>query len=164
MEILNIYLSAEHNFVGHYGEAAGTSPIKEVDEVRCVARQGLEGDRFLGYKGPDYKGQATFFSIENYHWLCKKLDEHGKDPSVFRRNVLVRGADLPALVGETFEVQGIRFEGTEEAAPCVWMEEAFGPTACRMLTGRGGLRVRILDTGILRTERRLAELAGDSAS
>ena len=56
------------------------------------------------------------------------------------RNAFVRGVDLPALIGQQFEVQGVRFEGVEESRPCHWMNAALGPGAEEWLRGRAGLR------------------------
>jgi MOSC domain-containing protein YiiM len=56
---------------------------------------------------------------------------------------------LNALIGKEFEVQGVRFLGTEEAKPCYWMDTAFGEGAQEALKGRGGLRVKVLSDGWL---------------
>ena len=61
----------------------------------------------------------------------------------------MEGRDLNALIGQEFEIQGVRFLGTEEAKPCLWMEEAFGKGALKALVGKGGLRARILSGGVL---------------
>lgn len=120
----------------------------EVGRVHCVAGKGLEGDRFFDWK-PDYKGQITFFALETHEGLCQQLDVMGKDPSVFRRNLITRGVDLNELIGEEFAVQGVRFMGTEEARPCHWMNQAFAKGAEEALRGRGGLRARVLSDGWL---------------
>ncbi len=123
----------------------------EVDEVECVAGKGLRGDRFFGYK-EDYKGQVTFFEHEVYERLCAQFGIHDLPPSVFRRNIITTGADLNELIGGEFEVQGVRFIGTQESAPCHWMNQAFAEGAEDALKGHGGLRARILSDGILRRE------------
>jgi MOSC domain-containing protein YiiM len=61
----------------------------------------------------------------------------------------VRGADLNELICEDFEVQGVRFHGTEECRPCYWMDRAIAPGAHEFLKGRGGLRAKILSDGRL---------------
>ena len=63
MKILNLYISPDHNYYGHYGKPPGENPIIEVEEIKCVAGSGIKGDRFFDYK-EDYKGQITFFEIE----------------------------------------------------------------------------------------------------
>jgi MOSC domain-containing protein YiiM len=151
MEILHIYLSSAHNYYGHHGQPAGREPMKEVTAVECVAGSGLRDDRFFDYK-PDYKGQVTFFEIETYERVSAELGVYGKGPHVFRRNIITRGVDLNTLIGQEFEVQGVRFLGTQEAAPCHWMEQAFGEGAERALKGRGGLRAKILTSGLVRSQ------------
>jgi MOSC domain-containing protein YiiM len=148
MELVHLFLSAQHNYYGHHGQAPGEAPMVEVERAKCVAGKGLEGDRFFDWK-PDYKGQVTFFEMETLEWLEKALRVTGKPAWVFRRNVVTRGMRLKALIGKEFEVQGVRFLGTEEAAPCYWMDTAFGEGAQVALKGRGGLRVKVLSDGWL---------------
>lgn len=151
MRILHLYLSPRHVYVGHHGRPPGTEPMTEVDEVECLAGQGLVGDRYFGHK-EDFKGQITFFSQEVYESLCERLAVHDRPPSVFRRNVIVSGVDLNALIGREFELQGVSFAGSEEARPCYWMNQAFGEGAEQALMGQGGLRARILTDGVLRRD------------
>jgi MOSC domain-containing protein YiiM len=75
-------------------------------------------------------------------------------PSVFRRNVITGGMDLNELIGQEFQIQGVRFRGTEECRPCYWMDQAFAPGANEFLKGRGGLRAVILTDGRLRANVR----------
>jgi MOSC domain-containing protein YiiM len=151
MRIVSIYIGPEHNYVGHHGQPPGTSPTVKCSEVECVARMGLRGDRYFNHK-EDYKGQVTFFAEEVWERVSEQLQVADKDASVFRRNVITRGVDLNELIGKEFEVQGIKFFGTQEAAPCYWMNEAFGPGAEAALKGNGGLRARILTDGVLRVD------------
>ncbi|MGH8048981.1 MAG: MOSC domain-containing protein [Chthoniobacterales bacterium] len=152
MKVEAIYLSPGHNFFGRFGTSAGSHPTIEVGEAECVAGMGLRGDRFFGYQA-DYKGQITFLAREVFEDLSRALGVHDRTPSVFRRNVLTSGVDLNELLGCEFELQGMRFAGVVECSPCVWMDQAFGPGAEELLKGRGGLRARILSSGVLRTER-----------
>jgi MOSC domain-containing protein YiiM len=151
MRVRHIFLSPAHVFAGHHGRPPGSEPMESVTEVECVAGSGLRGDRYFDHK-PGYKGQVTFFSLETWEDLCVRFREHDNGPDVFRRNIVVSGVDLNTLIGRDFEVQGIRFHGTEEAAPCYWMNQAFADGAEQALKGRGGLRARILSGGTLRVE------------
>ena len=145
MTIRHIYISPGHNFKGRHEQDPLDTPAVEVDVVECVAGRGLVGDRYFDHK-PDFKGQLTLFSWEVYREACA---EFGVDlpPSVFRRNIIVEGADLNALIGKEFELQGVTLSGSEEAAPCYWMDRAFAEGAHEWLKGRGGLRARILTDG-----------------
>jgi MOSC domain-containing protein YiiM len=151
MKIEDIYISPGHNFFGHFGGPSGKNQIITLKEVECVAGKGLRGDRFFGHR-ENYQGQITFFAMEVFHHLCNSLKIFDKEPRVFRRNVITSGVDLRGLIGNDFELQGIRFAGVAECIPCVWMNEAFGPGAEETLRGCGGLRARILTSGLLRTE------------
>lgn len=152
MKILEIHISPGHNYFGHCGDTPGAHPIIDLEEVECVAGQGLRGDRFFGYK-ENYKGQITFFAAEIYQKLCEHLNIHDKEPKVLRRNVFTSHADLNELIGKEFDLQGIRFEGVAECSPCFWMNDAFGAGAEEYLRGRGGLRARILSSGFLRVDK-----------
>lgn len=149
MQIRHLFLSPAHNFVGHYGGPAGEAPTLEVAEIECVAGSGIRGDRYFDHQ-PDYKGQITFFELETHRRLCDEFAVFDKGPEVYRRNVITEGRDLNTLIGVEFEIQGVRFLGTEEAKPCFWMDQAFAPGALRALAGKGGLRARILAGGMLR--------------
>ncbi len=150
MKIEAIYISPGHNYFGHHEKPRGTNEILSVDNAQCVAGQGLVGDRFFGHK-ENYKGQITFFSLEVYETLCSSLNVFDKSTAVFRRNVITSGIDLNSLIGKTFEIQTILFEGMAECSPCYWMDQAFAPGAEEQLKGQGGLRARILSDGILKT-------------
>ncbi|MEQ9823160.1 MAG: molybdenum cofactor biosysynthesis protein [Puniceicoccaceae bacterium] len=151
MKVHHIYLSPRHNFVGRWGKGAAGQEMVEVEAVTCAAGRGLVGDRYFDHR-PDYKGQITFFSMEVFAEMCRELALQWIRPSSVRRNVFVSGVDLNAFIGQTFEVQGLGFEGTESCAPCDWMELAVGEGARDFLEGRGGLRCRILSDGVLRCD------------
>ena len=150
IEIVGLYVSAAHNFFGHHGRPPGEEPMVEAASVQCVAGRGLLGDRFFDYQ-EDYKGQITFFAWEVYEDLQRQLGIRHQPIGVLRRNAITRGIDLNTLVGRDFYVQGVWFHGTAECSPCYWMNTAFGPGAEDALRGRGGLRARILTSGILQS-------------
>jgi MOSC domain-containing protein YiiM len=122
----------------------------DVSVIECVAGRGIRGDRYFDFKD-DYKGQITFFSLDVFEELCAALGLHDCSPAAARRNVITRGVDLNELIGAEFEVQGVCLYGTEESAPCYWMDRAFAAGAKEFLKGRGGLRAKILNDGELRS-------------
>ena len=152
MHVARLFISPGHNFFGHHDQPAGSHPIVEVEQIECVAGRGIRGDRFCDYK-PDYKGQVTFFAWEVLEALQRELGLAEVQPAATRRNVITEGAELNALIGVEFEIQGVRFAGTEECRPCYWMNDAFrDQRAETWLKGNGGLRARILTDGILKRE------------
>jgi len=154
ISIQHLFISPGHNFFGHHGKEPGEYPMIEVEEMRCLAGRGIEGDRFLDYK-KDYKGQITFFPAEIYEELCARFDVWDKPASAFRRNVITRGVDLNTLIGREFSVQEVRFLGMAECSPCYWQDRVFAPGTEAALFGRGGLRARILTDGLLRCSARV---------
>lgn len=120
----------------------------EVPVIECVASRGIRGDRYFNFKD-DYKGQITFFSLDVFDELCAALNAQDASPAAARRNVITRGFDLNEFIGKEFEIQGVRFYGTQECAPCYWMDGAFASGTKDFLKGRGGLRAKILTDGKL---------------
>lgn len=151
MTIERLFIAPEHSYFGHHGGPPGTTRIVEVEAVECVAGRGLRGDRFFDFR-PDYRGQVTLFAAEVFDALCHTFPQSPLAPGALRRNVLVRGVDLNALIGATFALGGVRLAGVEECRPCYWMDTALCPGAEAWLRGRGGLRCRILTDGVLRRQ------------
>jgi MOSC domain-containing protein YiiM len=116
--------------------------------VHCLPGRGIEGDRFLDYKN-EYKGQVTFFAWEVFEKLRAALNLADATPAGLRRNIITEGVDLNQWIDEEFEVQGLRFKGTQECKPCYWMDRAYAPGAEEFLQGRGGLRAQIITGGTL---------------
>ena len=149
--IHHIFISPGHNFFGHHGQPPGQNPMCEVEAADCVAGKGIRGDRFFDFK-EDYKGQITFFAMETFEELRRELNLLDAQPENTRRNIFTSGVDLASLVGQEFEIQGLRFAGVEECRPCHWMNLALGAGAEQWLKGRGGLRAKILKGGVLKRD------------
>lgn len=148
--IHHLFTSVGHNFFGRHGQPAENHEIVEHEIIELVAGTGVRGDRFFDWKD-DYKGQITFIDMA----VVEEIRLHAGNPdlpaSAFRRNVVISGIDLNALIGKTFELGGMRFQATEECRPCYWMDQACGkPGTEEIMKGRGGLRCRILDDGVLK--------------
>ncbi len=144
-----IYISGGHDFKGRHGKGRMNHTVESVDEVECVEGRGLVGDRFFDYK-ENFKGQVTFFDVQVIEDLSGELNVGDIEKTAFRRNIYTSGLDLNELVGKRFSIDGVIFEGTEEAYPCYWMNDAIGAGAEDFMKGRGGLRARILSSGKIR--------------
>lgn len=147
--IKHIFVSPGHNFFSQPGDELGRFPIEDCAEVRCEADRGLVGDRFYHHK-LHHKGQVTFFAWNVFEEMLQALGRTDVPPSAMRRNILISGVDLNTLIGKTFSVGDVHFEGVQEASPCEWMNRAVASGARDFLRGRGGLRARILQSGVLR--------------
>lgn len=153
-ELVEIWISEGNDFRGRHEKGRLHQTIHGVSEIECVAGMGLRGDRYFGYK-PDFKGQVTFLDADVVQAVRERFSRPDLSSSVFRRNLVVRGIDLAAWQGKRFRFQGVEFEGSEECAPCYWMDQAAAPGCEEFLKGgfRGGLRARILSDGVLRVGR-----------
>lgn len=159
IEILKIFVSNGHNFKGRYGKTPLRHAIQSVESVECVAGQGLKGDRFFGYKD-DYKGQITFIGQATIDAVARRTNRIAADPALFRRNVVVSGCDLNGLIGKRFRLGPVLLSGAEECSPCFWMDEMLGDGAVDEMLGRGGLRCRILESGLLRVGAEELQISG----
>lgn len=147
--IRHLYTSPGHNFYGHHEKPPGTHETVSNESIELVAGRGIPGDRFFDWKD-NYKGQVTFLDQA----VVDDIRRHAGNPelpaSTFRRNVVIDGLDLNALIGKTFRLGGVLLEGSEECSPCYWMDKACGKSGTEaLMKGRGGLRCRILENGEL---------------
>lgn len=151
----HIFISPGHDYWTRRPAGEPAYGIADVPSVRCVAGRGLEGDRYYGGK-KDKPGQVTFLAAEAIDAIRAHFHLPDLSPAVFRRNLIVRGMNLPALMGRRFTFKGIAFEGAQECKPCIWMDRAVAPGAQAFMREpfRGGLRARILTDGELRVDRR----------
>jgi len=147
----HIYISEGHDYWGKRGEGRMCHGVSEPGEVECVAGMGLRGDRYFGFRA-DFKGQVTFFDLAVVEAVREKFRLPELPASVFRRNLVVSGIDLGSCIGRKFTLQGIEFEGTQECRPCHWMDRVIDEGAKTFLKEdfRGGLRAKVLTSGILR--------------
>jgi MOSC domain-containing protein YiiM len=66
-----------------------------------------------------------------------------------RRNVVVSGIRLNALVGKRFRIGSVECVGRRLAEPCAHLEKLVRPGLLRPLVHRGGLRADILSGGAI---------------
>jgi hypothetical protein len=125
--------------------AARTGPVSVVGTARAVPGHGLEGDRY-------HSGAGTFASGRPGSALtlvdAAVLDELG--PIDHRRNIVVRGIDVNALVGREFMLGDVRCAGRRLAEPCAHLDRLNDGGVLRPLVHRGGLRADILTAGTIR--------------
>jgi MOSC domain-containing protein YiiM len=118
-----------------------------VGSVTGVAGKGLEGNRYFDSGRPEQ--ELTLIEAEQLDYV---RTEHGLeiDAAATGRNILTRGVDLNALVGERFRVGGIECRGIELCEPCTTMQARTVPGAIKALVHRAGLNAEILVGGEVR--------------
>ena len=152
MTIEHIYISPKHNYFGKPKDGPGTHPTLDVEQVELRAGLGLVGDRYYGVPA-HYEAQVSFISAEVFDALLAEFGRDDLEPVLTRRNIVTRGVALNALINQEFAIETptgtVHFRGTKQCSPCGWIDAMLGKGAQTFLRGRGGLRARILNDGIL---------------
>ncbi|MHA7207880.1 MOSC domain-containing protein [Arthrobacter sp. MDT1-65] len=152
IEILHLLVSPAHAYFGRARDGAADVPTTDAEQVEVVAGKGIVGDRFFG-KAAHMDAAVTLFAVESLEAIATELGAAPFDPLLPRRNVVLRGAELPPLIGQDFVLESagasVAFHGGRHAHPCAWMDRVLAPGAHKAMRGRGGLRCRPLGSGTL---------------
>jgi hypothetical protein len=130
-----------------------TAPVTSVDAVEATPG-GLAGDRYATGRGTFASGRpGSALTLVD----AAVLDDLG--PGVdHRRNVVVRGTDLNALVGHTFTLGAATCRGRRLCEPCAHLDRLNATPVLRALVHRGGLRADVLTAGAVRVGDRLTPI------
>ncbi|MAU83996.1 molybdenum cofactor biosysynthesis protein [Gordonia sp. Z-3] len=147
-EIVSLLVSPAHAYFGRPKDGpAVLVQTSTPEQVEIVADKGIRGDRFFGVRAHT-EAAVTFLALEAWQAAAGDVD-----PSVARRNVVVRGLELDPLRAHEFTINSgsgpIRFRGGRPAHPCSWMDTVAGEGVRKALIGRGGLRTQPLTSGVL---------------
>ncbi len=143
--------------------AGAGQAMQEAPQLRLLAGQGLEGDRYATGQGA-YSGtqppKIRHLSLITEEGIATANEwQQAAGLPVFsmaqtRRNVLLRGLSaqsLNALVGQRFWVGEVECFGIELCTPCPRPSELSGqPGFQEAFDGRGGLRAQVVGSGWLR--------------
>ncbi len=121
--------------------------MQEVDEVNAIASKGLQGDRYASASG---KRGITLIQAEHLPVIALLSGHKTIAPATLRRNIVISGISLVALIGKKFRLGEVILEGIDACEPCERMEAALGPGAYNAMVGHGGLCARILQGGKIR--------------
>jgi MOSC domain-containing protein YiiM len=124
-----------------------------VDEIEVTGR-GLVGDRYGD------AGDITLIASEALEGLRADTGiQLSHEES--RRQVLTRGIDLNALVGQRFTVGSVECEGAELCEPCNHLQSLTRQGVLRGLVHRGGLRADIIRPGRIAVGDRITPGGGE---
>lgn len=132
---------------------AAAEPMRAVRSAEAVAGAGLAGDRYeLGVgtysakPGPDR--HVTLIAAEALEAVA--AEGWPLAPGEHRRNVVVRGLDLDALVGRAFTVGPVTLRGIRPCPPCGHLERVTGRPGLRaVMEGRSGVRCEVVTGGTI---------------
>ena len=129
---------------------AAAAPVIQVHHATATAGAGLNGDRYAAGTGTFAAGRpGAALTLIEAGVLDELAAERGA-PVDHRRNVVVRGTDLNALVGRRFRLGEVVCEGRRLCEPCAHLERLNDGGVLRPLVHRGGLRADVLTGGELR--------------
>ncbi|WP_328477317.1 MOSC domain-containing protein [Actinoplanes sp. NBC_00393] len=157
-EIVELLASPVHRFEGRPADGPAPAPEGElVEEIRIRAGLGIVGDRYFAH--PAHRDASITV-------IARESLPDGAGLAQVRRNILIAGLDVDALVGSVLSLDSgsgpVRLRVRRPANPCAWMDVVIGPGAWRALRRRGGVRCVPLDDGVLRVGPVLAEVLPDA--
>ena len=153
VEIVALVVSPVHRYDGRPGTSVPEQAADRVERAEVRAGHGVVGDRYAG-RTAHRDAAVTVLAVEGLEQLAADLGTAPFDPALARRTVVLRGAEVEALRGVTFELDcgegAVRLGGGRPANPCAWMDVVLAPGAHRGMRGRGGVRCAALSDGVLR--------------
>ncbi|WP_457596623.1 MOSC domain-containing protein [Hydrogenimonas sp.] len=138
--------------IGERGER-----LRRVARVEAVAGRGLVGDRYYEGRGtfdrPPFDPAVREISVMAMESVAQCNARLGcrLDPEDFRRNLLVAGLDVMALVGRRFAIGEVLFRGVRTAPPCRYLSRLVGEDMMTGLRRIGGIRAVVERGGVLET-------------
>jgi MOSC domain-containing protein YiiM len=120
--------------------------MQEAVEATLVTDKGITGDRYFG-KNP--KLNVTLVQTEFLEAAAEELGVSNR-PGMSRRNITVQGVALNDLIGKRFRIGEAELEGVSLCEPCRNMETGIGSGAIAALSGRCGIRARVVCGGVIR--------------
>lgn len=133
------------------------APMQSLPSVQAIEGVGLEGDRYATGKGAFSKVRDV---VRHISLIESEVIQDVRDSSAVdltfadtRRNLLTAGVRLNDLVGRRFRIGDVLVEGVELCDPCARPGKLSGKPDLKnfkdLLENRGGLRVKIIKTGVL---------------
>ena len=120
--------------------------IEDVIEVKAIAGEGLENDRFC--KNNNHKtSQITLIEkeiIDDFNSLLNLKIPYKN----FRRNIITEGIRLNELVGKKFNIGKVKVKAHDLCRPCKSLQDNLGQeNIIKEFLQKGGLRCEILTGG-----------------
>jgi MOSC domain-containing protein YiiM len=141
----------------------GEAALHRIDRAVARAGRGLQGDRYFDERGTFSNAHGRGYDltlIEAEVLDSLNLPAGRLTPEEARRNIVTRGIDLNALVGEHFRVGDVECFGQRLCEPCAHLERltaaAEKPGTLRALIHKGGLRADVLSDGEIRVGDEIA--------
>jgi MOSC domain-containing protein YiiM len=135
-------------------------PATNVEKVKAIPGNGLEGDRYANGTGTFSKipqrpdGELTLIEKESIDVFVAETGILFRARDA-RRNIVTEGIDLNSLVGREFRIDDVRILAIRLCEPCNHLAKQTSPEVLRGLLHKGGIRAQILTAGEIRVGARI---------
>ena len=127
--------------------AARRAPIEAVSQVQINEGTGIEGDHHAKGQKAHTKRQVTLIQSEHLPVIAALSGHAEVPPEWLRRNIVVSGIPLLALLNKRFTIGEAILETTGLCDPCQLMEKKLGPGGFNAMQGHGGITARVVSSG-----------------
>jgi MOSC domain-containing protein YiiM len=168
VEIVALLASPLHRYEGRPADGPLPAPPGELaGTLRLRAGLGVAGDRYFGQRA-HRDSSVTVQSAEALEAVAAELGAPVPGLEQTRRNVLLRGFDVEALLGAAFSLDSgsgeVRFGTARACRPCGWLDATIADGARRAFRQRGGIRTAPLTDGVLRLGPAVLRIEGANAA
>jgi MOSC domain-containing protein YiiM len=127
--------------------------MRAVQQASLLTDRGFAGDRASSRRGGSR--QVSLVQAEHLAAVAALLRREAIDPACLRRNLVVSGISLRALMKRRFRIGDALLEGSAECHPCSKLEEALGEGGYNAMRGHGGILARVIEGGLVQIGSRV---------
>jgi len=123
------------------------NPVEIKETVFAIKDQGLDGDY---YNRPGNR-QVTLIQQEHLDILAIKMKMDNIDPSMTRRNIVVKDIDLLTLEGKMFKIGEAILQYSGYCEPCKKMNKTVGNGGFEIMAIEklGGITTKVIKDGLI---------------
>jgi len=122
--------------------------LESTESAELLTGHGLAGDHRAGRRGG--KRQVSLIQAEHLPVIAALVGRELVSPQELRRNLVVSGINLLALIGKEFSVGGAILKATGPCVPCSRMEENLGRGGYNAVRGHGGITAMVVAGATIR--------------
>jgi MOSC domain-containing protein YiiM len=146
---------------GIYVASGAGAPVEHVGEAAAIEGCGLAGDRYCEGTGHWSRFgrvcQVTLIAAEDLDAIEKETGIRVRDGE-HRRNIVLCGVNLGDLRRRRFRIGGATLEYVGPRSVCRYIERLTEPGMTQALKGRGGVCVRVVESGPVRVHDKVVVL------
>ena len=121
--------------------------MQALQTADLIMDHGIKGDHRASTSGSNR--QVTLIQHEDIAALQSFLQKSDIIPEMLRRNIVVSGINLVALIEKEFYIGNVTLIGSGHCHPCSRMEKTIGYGAYNAMCGYGGITATIQTSGTI---------------